>query len=473
MIKFIFDGKYFEYGREEIYPDVYVQKIDENLKDLLEKRIFYIKMLNSCASNIKKYEEKEEDITGHKQSAYNYLKEIYDVEETIDGILNSNGLTYEWYHKTNPIPEDEVEVLEDQSREICFNCGEIFVDYNPTDYGLSYEDMENGICPKCNQEDVLYCRNIHLYNAEKIQEKIDVASNEEDYERAKELVISKINELKLVNNLNENWYEQARYELGGEYQILARIYVTLEDYENVDINIRKAISIWDKLVDENKMLDYNVVAFGYFVKHNSSLTLERNIDEILQDYKKVFKYLEIFKKRRENFYSENHNKENYDRDLREYESVMLMEYVVVVSAYEMKGNIREFKNILIEAKHFLEKTNHLRKEEFVDYQNMINSGLDQYTEYENSSQITQQETTHKEGCYIATAVYGNYDAKEVKILRKFRDEYLSKRSWGRLFIKTYYKVSPSIANKMKNMKGINNSVKLILDKIVAYINERM
>lgn len=45
-------------------------------------------------------------------------------------------------------------------------------------------------------------------------------------------------------------------------------------------------------------------------------------------------------------------------------------------------------------------------------------------------------------CYIATYVYGSYDATEVLTLRKFRDEKLLTNSIGTLFVKFYYKISP-------------------------------
>jgi len=50
-----------------------------------------------------------------------------------------------------------------------------------------------------------------------------------------------------------------------------------------------------------------------------------------------------------------------------------------------------------------------------------------------------------EGCFIATAVYGNYDAPEVLELRDFRDSLLKKFLVGRALIKMYYQVSPSLA----------------------------
>jgi tetratricopeptide (TPR) repeat protein len=72
----------------------------------------------------------------------------------------------------------------------------------------------------------------------------------------------------------------------------------------------------------------------------------------------------------------------------------------------------------------------------------------------------------KEGCYIATAVYGSYEAPEVMVLRKFRDEVLTQSLLGRVFIKTYYLISPPFADLLKGAKKINMMVKFLLDNLV-------
>lgn len=72
-------------------------------------------------------------------------------------------------------------------------------------------------------------------------------------------------------------------------------------------------------------------------------------------------------------------------------------------------------------------------------------------------------------CYIATAVYGSYDAPQVLVLRAYRDNILSRTIFGRLFIKTYYKLSPPIANKLKHKSKMNNLVRIILDKFVYHL----
>lgn len=74
-------------------------------------------------------------------------------------------------------------------------------------------------------------------------------------------------------------------------------------------------------------------------------------------------------------------------------------------------------------------------------------------------------------CYIATAVYGSYEAPQVIVLRRFRDFYLHKRKWGRKFIELYYKMSPSFVNKFKHNTLINRVVKIVLD-IFVYIFKR-
>lgn len=75
------------------------------------------------------------------------------------------------------------------------------------------------------------------------------------------------------------------------------------------------------------------------------------------------------------------------------------------------------------------------------------------------------------GCYIATAVYGDYDASEVKTLRHFRDSYLMEHKLGESFIKVYYKTSPTFVRLTKDMKILNKVIKCVLDKFVNYLEK--
>lgn len=74
-------------------------------------------------------------------------------------------------------------------------------------------------------------------------------------------------------------------------------------------------------------------------------------------------------------------------------------------------------------------------------------------------------------CYIATAVYGFYDAPEVLVLRRFRDEVLKVTYWGRKFISIYYFISPVFAKKLKDWNTVNRFTKACLNKIVCYLKE--
>lgn len=55
------------------------------------------------------------------------------------------------------------------------------------------------------------------------------------------------------------------------------------------------------------------------------------------------------------------------------------------------------------------------------------------------------------------------------MLRRFRDETLTHSFWGRVFIRLYYKLSPPLARRLKNMKMINAFVRHVLDHWVARI----
>lgn len=51
-----------------------------------------------------------------------------------------------------------------------------------------------------------------------------------------------------------------------------------------------------------------------------------------------------------------------------------------------------------------------------------------------------------EGCFIATATYGSYDAQQVQVFRDFRDQYLLTNVVGTQFVQLYYRYGPVAAN---------------------------
>lgn len=70
------------------------------------------------------------------------------------------------------------------------------------------------------------------------------------------------------------------------------------------------------------------------------------------------------------------------------------------------------------------------------------------------------------GCYIATAVYGSYDAPEVMVLREFRDERLRRTALGRAFIATYYALSPAMARRLPRHRTLSAQIRGVLDFVV-------
>ena len=86
--------------------------------------------------------------------------------------------------------------------------------------------------------------------------------------------------------------------------------------------------------------------------------------------------------------------------------------------------------------------------------------------------INSQKEISKSGCYIATCVYGSYDCPQVWTLRRFRDYTLDETWYGRLFIKFYYAVSPTLVKLFGNTKWFKKLWKSRLDKMVLYLNDK-
>ncbi len=73
------------------------------------------------------------------------------------------------------------------------------------------------------------------------------------------------------------------------------------------------------------------------------------------------------------------------------------------------------------------------------------------------------------GCFIATAAYGSDMHDDVQQLRRFRDEWLVGNAAGQRFVNWYYRVSPPMADAIRDHEGLKAIVRGLLHIPLAMI----
>lgn len=109
-----------------------------------------------------------------------------------------------------------------------------------------------------------------------------------------------------------------------------------------------------------------------------------------------------------------------------------------------------------------------------DVKNIIQQIEIKIKKYDNSYNVESNSIPEQSsgGCYVATAVYGSYDCPEVWTLRRYRDNQLAQTWYGRLFIHTYYAISPTIVKWFGDTEWFKRMWKGKLDKMVSDLQSK-
>ncbi len=87
--------------------------------------------------------------------------------------------------------------------------------------------------------------------------------------------------------------------------------------------------------------------------------------------------------------------------------------------------------------------------------------------------VQQLDPYSPEGCFIATAAYGTETHPRIDVLRDFRDSYLKRFYFGRLFTRAYYRLSPPVADYIARSESRMEKVRKFFVEPCCRVVERV
>lgn len=99
----------------------------------------------------------------------------------------------------------------------------------------------------------------------------------------------------------------------------------------------------------------------------------------------------------------------------------------------------------------------------IEFSPDISQELEHATSVMESSTKLFEDQKKKQGCFIATTVYGNTMDIRVQQLRKYRDYILIRAYYGRLLIASYYHIGPFLSRVIGKIPFLKSLFKIICD----------
>ena len=98
---------------------------------------------------------------------------------------------------------------------------------------------------------------------------------------------------------------------------------------------------------------------------------------------------------------------------------------------------------------------------------ILGASLQAFKERVDAAKRAEEIEAKYSGCYVATCVYGSYDCPEVWTLRRFRDDTLGATWYGRLFVRAYYAISPTLVKWFGKNEWFKKMWKGTLDRMIS------
>ncbi|MFC0682794.1 CFI-box-CTERM domain-containing protein [Lysobacter korlensis] len=149
-----------------------------------------------------------------------------------------------------------------------------------------------------------------------------------------------------------------------------------------------------------------------------------------------------------------------------------------VSRAQLLDRIEQLKDLYETCETYAPRANSFNQQMTIDYTERLGQlavfeqHIDKFMKRATNPFAQGGRPSTSGGCYIATAVYGSYDSPPVMTLRRYRDETLERSAFGRVFIRSYYLISPPLARHFAIGSPLSRAARLLLDVIVYRLEAR-
>ena len=83
-----------------------------------------------------------------------------------------------------------------------------------------------------------------------------------------------------------------------------------------------------------------------------------------------------------------------------------------------------------------------------------------------------QQAVAEVASFIATAAFGTPFAEEINVLRNWRDDYLLKNRLGTIFVHSYYRLSPPLADNIRRSDTKRSWTRKLLAPFIKILKNR-